>query len=219
MSSMKIEGIVPRVVWQNLPQNVSWQRVALIALPLIALVGVLFWQIWGSSPPAKKPATPEIVKLQDVFNRVIDLQNHTRPKIRQGNDYEFLKSIRIELQPQDQQTLFYAELLSDGDITPQMVEQVKQTFLNPPAGGWNDDIKSLYHSFSNRHQAVRYGSHYEAQTKLEKVVVKGQTLTKQVIKDNGDCLFETILEGYTGTERFTANNLRQLASQSLLKTI
>lgn len=224
---MKIEGIVPKVIWQNLPQNVAWQRVAIIALPLIALVGFIFSQLWESSNSTEKPVPPpKVDTIQDLFNQVINKGNPSQPKINPGSDYVALKGRRTDLQPDEQCTLFYAELLSVCDETgllidktPEKITQFGQTFLNPPVNGWSDEVKNQYRSILTENQSDRYSFHFNIERTKATVDVKGQTLTIENIRDNGDCLFESIIEGMTIQHDYTPDKLRQIASEKLFSAI
>jgi hypothetical protein len=221
---MKVVESVQSAISYYIPKDSIVRRLAPVALPLFALIGLIFLQYrFDLMSLAGRLFSPET--LTDIFNRAIDTNIESRPVLKRGADYDTLKLRQSELVPEQQEQLFRAELLSvckeNGElldnVQSQEVQKFVPTFLR--RNNWPQDIQDKYRSILLEDSSRKYRIHYDDQNKMDSVNIKGQELKVEVIPDNGDCLFLSFIAGLSLGHAHTPESLRILASAALKEAL
>ncbi len=89
---MKVVESVQSAISYYIPKDSIVRRLAPVALPLFALIGLIFLQYrFDLMSLAGRLFSPET--LTDIFNRAIDTNIESRPVLKRGADYNILNYV------------------------------------------------------------------------------------------------------------------------------
>ena len=221
---MKVLESAQSALRYYIPKDSIVSRLAPVALPLFALVGLLFLQYkYGLMSLAGRLFSGNNQTLPELFSQAVDEGIPSRPVLKTGAAYDSLIQRRAELSAIQKDQLFYAELLSvcneDGKlIHPDKVLELARTFVTQP-DNWSIQNQKLYRSILLEQLSYKYGINYDDNQKMASVIIKEQELKVEVIQDNGDCLFLSFIAGLSFGHDHTPESLRKLASEKLLEAL